>query len=141
MNENTRITLMDTPGSATAKLSECNPGALSVCYRLIVEGEEIDPDDLMGGLGNLLSLDTHGIYGSDIWLLYKDICKQSLVDMIGVLRAVQLGFANEVQLHCAIRACNDPSLGPYEFDVEGLVAQVRERLPRFGQEADKENTQ
>ena len=138
MNENTRITMTDTGITVIPKLSDGRPGAINVMCAMLKEGQQIDPDG-MGGIGALLMLDSHGIYGSDIWLLYRDICKQNLVDMIGVLRAVQLGFCPESALLGAIRACDGPfSADTVPLDVEGLVAQVRQRLPQFGQEAEKE---
>lgn len=100
-------------------MADGNPGALKVCCELLKRGEEIDPDSLLGGLGNILSLDSAGIYGEHIWILYKDICGEDLVKMCAVLRSRQLGFIS------------DP-LAVKPGEVDGLLAQVKERLPKFG---------
>jgi hypothetical protein len=89
-------------------------------------GAEIDPDDWAGGLGPLLFMDSNRIYGSRIWQLYKDVCNQSLVRMLAVLRAWQLGFISGHALHHAIDNCGEG------LDVDELLGRVQERLPRFG---------
>ena len=78
MNTNTRLTLDDTVMTSIMKLAEGNPGAMRVCSEIMKNGEKIDPQG-MGGFGSLLSIDSLGIYGSRIWLLYKDICRENLV--------------------------------------------------------------
>ena len=125
MNHNTRLRLTDTAQTAIAKLSDGNPGALRVCCELFQQGAEIDPDAFGGGLSNLLSLDTHGIYGPDIWMLYKDVCASSLPKMVGVLRAVQLGIESESKLKHAIQSYGEG------IDVDALFQAVCARLPNF----------
>lgn len=123
----TRIGLQDTVMDMLIKMSGGNPGALTVLSQLMREGDAIDPDNIMGGLGNILSLDTHQIYDDKIWIFYKDVCGQSLVTMLGLLRAVQLGFMPESELKAAIR--NER----IDIEVEmKYLAQVRARLPAFG---------
>ena len=92
---------------------------------MLKRGAEIDPDALGGGLSGLLSLDTHGIYGSEIWMLYKDVCGQSLPKTIGLLRAVQLGFESESKLKQAIQSYGNG------INVDVLFQRVCERLPNF----------
>lgn len=128
-NTETRIELTDTTFEAIAKIAEGNPGALTVCMSLLKDGESIDSDNIMGGLGNLLSLDTLGIYGSFVWLLFKDVCKKNLSHMIAVLRAHQLGFLSKDDLKSAIQAKN--TRDDFEINVEELCEQVAERLPNF----------
>lgn len=125
MNKNTRIKLEDTGMSAVLKLSENIPGAIKVCAEILNNGKEIDPDGALGGVGILLMFDTFGIYGSRIWMLYKDVCKQDLVKTIAMLRAVQLGILNEEKLQCAI---SNYGKG---IDIDDLHKKVRQRLPRF----------
>lgn len=125
MNMNTRIELTDSTISATDKLSESNPGAMKVCLTLLKEGGEIDPDNLLGGLGCLLSLDSHEIYGASIWMLYKDVCGEDIVKVVALLRAVQLGILEEDKL---IHAIGNYGKG---IDVDNLYTLVKERLPTF----------
>lgn len=126
--ENPRINLMDTTLDMLCKMSEGNPGGLNVLMQLMEKGAAIDPDDFMGGIGAILSLDTHDIYGSRIWVLYKDISGSNLVTMCALLRAVQLGFLAESELTQAIIN--------HEMDarrINEMVDQVKTRLPKFGQ--------
>ena len=122
---NSRIQLTDTVMSATSKMVEGNPGALSVCAQMISRSAEIDPNDFMGGLGPILSMDTLHIYGPRIWMLYKDVCGEDLRVTCALLRANQLGFVNDLALNHAIDQYGEG------IDVPALIAKVEERLPRF----------
>lgn len=79
-------------------------------------------------------MDDMGIYGSHIWLLYKDICGQNLVQLLGLLRAYQLGFVSRKAITGAIESCREPLAPPHDLDVANLLAKVQERLPRFARE-------
>ena len=127
-----RIGLQDTALDVFMKLSEGNPGALTVCMEIFTQNAAIDPDAFLSGLGPLLALDTLGIYGSSIWLLYKDICGEDITKTLAVLRAWQLGFVSDAEIRLAIEACH---AGGYNtgLNPETLLAQVQERLPMFGQ--------
>jgi len=114
-----------TLSEAMCVMADCNPGALSVLIRLMHESDAIDPDAIFKkGFFYIGILDALNIYGSKIWMLYKDVCKENLVDFLGVLRAYQLGFLSEAMLKKAI---DEPS----SLDVEKHVAQVRGRLSNF----------
>lgn len=90
MNTTTRIEGIDTMFDVVRKMSGGNPGALTVCMDILEQGETIDPDGAMGGLGVLLSLDTLGVYEHRIWMFYKDVCSEDLPTMLAVDRACQL---------------------------------------------------
>jgi len=124
MNE--RIQLTDSTMDVAMKMSEGNPGALTVIMSLLRDAAKIDPDNWMPGLGEVLSLDSMGIYGSKIWMLYKDVCGEDLVKMCAVMRARQLGI---VPLESIIHAIDNMGDG---IDVDDLLKQVKERLPAFG---------
>lgn len=71
MNTNkNRITLNMTIQDTIVAMVEGNPGALNVCMELIKVSSL--------GILTLLHLDDMEIYGSDIWLCYKDICKEDI---------------------------------------------------------------
>ena len=113
-----RIGLEDTIISAVMKLAEGNPGAVTVLMQAAKENHRIDPDCAFRELGPILSLDTHHIYGSNIWILFKDVCGQRIAAMLAVLRACQLGFhANPMTVQ--------------RNEVDALWDKVSERLPRF----------
>jgi hypothetical protein len=112
-------------------LAEGNIGALTVMIEMMKHGAQIDPDSALGGLGAILALDTHEIYGSRIWMLYKDVCGQDLRTTLAILRAVQLGFLHESSLNEAIDSSRRPGKTEALIDVPALVAKVEERLPNF----------
>jgi len=130
MNE--RIKLTDSTQSAIVKLCEGNPGALSVCLEVLTRGAQIDPQAMMGGLAGLLALDTLGIYGSKIWMLYKDVCGQDLVKTLAVLRSWQLGHTSKQRVDHAISNYGDG------LDLDAILLAVQETLPEFGQELEEE---
>lgn len=117
-----RITLQDSIQSSMIKLADGNPGAISVMCELYKKTPEIDPDSALGGLGSLFSLDSDGIYGSRIWMLYKDCCGQDLVRMCAAFRAVQLGLTTREHVNQAIDSGEQLN----------FVDVVRAELPAFG---------
>lgn len=127
MTHKTRLDQHDSVMDAMMKLGEGNPGALRVLYEIMRDTKAIDPDDLLGGIGPLLTLDTCAIYGSKIWMLYKDVCRENLVHTIAVLRAFHLGFLSLSALHHAIENNGEGIL------TEEILSHVKERLPRFAQ--------
>lgn len=64
-----RINLDSTPVEAATAMAEGNPGAISVIAQLL--GTPM-------GIIALCHLDDAEIYGSNIWVLYKDVCKQDI---------------------------------------------------------------
>lgn len=122
---NVRICLQDTMMDSVVKLSEGNPGAMTVCVRLLNEGSDIDPYGVFGGFGILLILDTYNIYGPRIWMLFKDVCKQDLVKTIAALRTCQMGLFPIEKLQYAIDNYGDG------VNIDELYRMVKGRLPRF----------
>ncbi len=122
-----RIKAEDTLIDIVVKLSEGNPGAITVCNQLLNKGN-VDPYAIMGGFSYLLDLDMFGIYGSQIWMLYKDVCRENVVDVITVLRSCQLGFLSCSELNTAI---NNRGKG---INISELYKQVKEQLPLFNGE-------
>jgi hypothetical protein len=112
-------------------LSEGNPGAVRVLSEAFKNGDRIDPDSVFGGFGALLMFDSFRFYGSKIWMLYKDLCGQDIVKTIGMLRAMQLNLVSSADVHRAIGDDRTPGVQGL-VDVDALVAQVKERLPKFG---------
>jgi hypothetical protein len=121
------ITLEDTTMDMIKKMSMGNPGAISVICQILKDGALIDPDDAFGGFSTILHMDTWGIRGPKIWMLYKDVCGEDLVKTIGMIRSVQLGITSQETLETAI---NNYGRG---VDVDDCLKKVKEQLPRFGQ--------
>lgn len=125
---NPRIDLTDSPMSAITKMADGNPGAVRVLMELFQQWPVIDPDSALGEFSGVLHLDTLDIYGHRIWQFYKEVCQQDLTNMVGLMRANQLGFLPESEL---IRAVDGARMA--DDWVQGYVAKVRARLPAFGQ--------
>lgn len=127
---NNRIKMHMSLHDIIFEMSEGNPGAINVLMAIYTNNAAIDPDDWAGGLGPILGLDTSGIYGSNIYILFKYVAKSNLVDMLGLLRSVQLGFAAENELKKMIADEAAP-----EGRIAELLKQVRNRLPAFKQDS------
>lgn len=82
--EKQRIKLTDTTMDVVVKMSEGNPGAMQVLMQML--------STPVGGLHNILVLDSLGIYGTDIYVLHNDICERDLNKTLGVITAVQRGL-------------------------------------------------
>lgn len=126
---NTRIELTDSAHSMVFKMSEGNPGAVSVCAQIMGQGEIVDPDMAIGSIMPIFLLDTLGIYSSRIWMLYKDVCGESIINMLAVLRANQLGLLSSDAINHAIDNRGDG------IDCDLVVEQVKLRLPNFAAQA------
>lgn len=122
------IDLTDTALSAMVKMSQGNPGAAVALAALYKNSPKIDPQ-AMEGIGPILLLDSFGIYGSHIYVLYNDICDRNITKMITVLRACQLGFFSALTLKQAC-ATEDRS-GKLMVPISDLYLQVKERLVDF----------
>lgn len=124
-----RIQLNDSFMDAVSKMSEYNFGAMEALTRLVSEGPAIDRDDPMGGMGLILFLDTLEIYGTDIYVLYSDICNKDLAKMIAVIRAVQKGLFKGSILK---DACSRQDYSGRRFvPVDRLYNQVKAQFPNF----------
>jgi hypothetical protein len=122
-----RLKLEQLPSEAVFAMSGGNPGAIRVLVDSIEQGADIDPDAAMlGGFSFLMNLDTFGIYDSDIWILYKDICGENLSHTIGLVRAVQCGCVSKNDLLEAIKAERRHNL-----DVQSALVKLKETLPNF----------
>ena len=95
----TKINLADSIMDVTKKMSDGNPGAVATILEIIEQGKSIDTESAFGDLGPLLLLDTLGIYGTDIYILYNDKCKKDVRELIMLLRAYQLGFIDSKNIN------------------------------------------
>jgi len=126
-----RIELTDNMMSATMKMAEGNPGAITAIMEIIKEGDLIDPQSAMGGgLGALLSMDTWEIYGSSIYVLWNDKCGRDTRKMLMIMRAAQLGLFSLAMLK-EMAADQTRSVDIPEEEWESLDKSVCERLEHF----------
>jgi hypothetical protein len=134
--EMSRIQLNDSVMDAVIKMVEGNPGALSALMDVMEKAERIDPQSAFGALGVILSLDTHQIYGSSIYVLWSDKCNRDCRRMLMLLRAVQLGLFPESQLQ-TMAADQARKINLTEEEFEALDKQVCEQLVDFARPASK----
>lgn len=66
-----KIELNDTTSNIIIKMSEGNPGAITVLMQLLEK-------NAMEGFRHILDLDDMNIRGTQIWIGYKDYCKNSI---------------------------------------------------------------
>lgn len=124
-----RIRLNDDIKTIVAKMSDCNIGAITAMTEIINSGDLIDPDDITGGVGKLLLLDTFEIYGTDIYVLYNDICNRDVAKTIAILRSAQVGLLDSAVLR---DACSRQDYsGRKMIPVDELCKKIKEKFPRF----------
>ena len=119
-----KLELTDTGIDVFMKMSEGNPGALTVLMQVLDKTPEIDPDNILGGLGVILSFDTMGLRGSRIWMLYKDVCGESMQELQLLMRAHQLGVISTDDILSLVRKSE-------RTDCFQFVHGIRERCPNL----------
>ena len=107
------------------KIAKGNPGARAVTNMILQRGNNIDP--YASYVVAHKSLYNWNITGEDIWLMYKDLCGEDLTRMLGMIRAVELGFLTPVSLKRQINMARDPNLMP----IDDLLKRVKESLPQM----------
>lgn len=88
-----RITNADDTTNALTKICEDNPYALGACWRIIEKGEEIYP--YLNGWEYIKILDNLNIYGSDIDVLWRNICERDINKMIDFLFEAKISPCKE----------------------------------------------
>lgn len=128
-----KIDTKDNIQRVIVKLSDGNPGALSVLIQIIKNGNIIDPDSLNTDEMNLFLIDELEIYGPNLWILYKDVCQQNLLSLFSLFRAYELKIITKVKIHDFI---TNQSLD--DFNIDNLLEQVRQTIPNFGKDYENE---
>lgn len=130
-----RLTMMDTGPQMVEKLCDGNPGAINVMMQLSIGSQSIDPQSMLGAFAPLLSLDTHGIYGADIYVLWKDKCGGDTRRMCMLLRAIQLGFISEIRVkamaaeHCGVINLTDEEWNELDAKVCDSLTEFAKPIP------------
>lgn len=128
-NHEVRIKLHMSVQDIVFALSEGNPGAIHACIDIITNAGKVDPLDFMGGLGTLLSLDTQGIYGSRLYVLYNDVCGRDVGKLCALMRANQLGQLANVDDDSIDEAIDTSRNGDKRaFVMEEVIEAVKKRL-------------
>jgi hypothetical protein len=87
------ISLSDTGFDMAVKMSEGNPGALSVITKVLQNDPEM-------GIFDLLNLDDMNIRGSQIWVAYKDHCGEDLEQFLDKTRSRDAAMVETVNREC-----------------------------------------
>lgn len=124
----------DTLIQTLTSLSEGNPNALSVLVQIMREGDKVDPSSIAGSLGAVMVVDQLQLYGPLLWVLYKDLCDQDIIQTLAVLRAVQLGLLPGQAVVDAVHESENVSRphARLDFNAPSILDKVRARLPNFG---------
>lgn len=124
MNE--RITLNDTPMSIIIKLADGNPGALHFLTEILTKSQDINDSSFFT---YFLALDSLGIYGTDAYVLWSDLCGRDTIKAMVVIRAYTLGMVDGDILR---DACSRQDYSGKELiDVDDLFMKVIEKIPEF----------
>lgn len=127
--ENPRIDLFQAPIQSLVAMAEGNPGAMTVIGKMLKC--DIDPSHIMGPMAGIMMLDNLDIYGSDIWLLYKEACKENVERMVGLLRCCQMGIVPCMDI---VGMIEDASTISIEM-IDDYIAELKQQLPSFGSSA------
>ncbi len=87
-----KLNLTESSLEVVIKMSDGNPGAAQAVMELMDANPIIDPESVLSHFGTVVLLDDHGIYGSDIYVLWSDKCGRDTRRFIMLTRAVQLGI-------------------------------------------------
>jgi hypothetical protein len=113
---------------AVAKIAEGNIAAVCI-MDLMKHSEEIDP--YLKVIGPVMLLDSLGIYGPNVWVIFKDVCEQNHARMLAVLRATQLGMlSSEALLEVSNRQYRNEGKVK-TIDVAELYFKVKDFLEDF----------
>jgi hypothetical protein len=80
-----RINWTDSVPDAVAKIAEGNIGR-----QYALPDETLRRNRPLSYLKVMLPVVTVGIYGPNVWVIFKDVCEQNHARMLAVLRATQL---------------------------------------------------
>lgn len=124
----TKLKLNDTLLTGIIKLSDGNPGAAVALCDICKVAEEIDTflsKPKLSGMPYLLLIDSLNIYGTDIYVLYSDICEKNAAKTMAVLRATRL---NILEISKLKEACSRQDYsGKDLIPVDEIFEQVKEK--------------
>jgi len=126
------LDLEDSMMDMVVKMSEGNPGAVSCLAELAKAEKEIDPDSAFSsyGVGTMFQLDSMGIYGSPIYVLWNDQCSRNSNKMLGLMRCYQLGYLTESYIQKLAADQSRSDIIPEE-KWDNMKAFLTKELPNF----------
>lgn len=133
-----RIQLTMSGVDAMTAMVEGNPGAITALIEIGKAAPAVDPQSALGAWGPMMMLDSWGIYGSDIWLLYNDIANRDAATTIMLIRACQLGIMPHTELLQAIAGCRRGGGGIPPGRIDQLREAVKQQLPQFDRATEEQ---
>lgn len=115
----------DELSDAIYKLSEGNPGAATCLVSLYKDESKTRHITF---LDVLLLMDHYRIYGSQIYIIWNDLCKRDSFKTYILFMAVKLGFESPYVLREAARETLNS-----EFDMDSIIGMVIGKYPDFWQ--------
>jgi len=132
MEHTYRIQPEDSVEEMLIKMSEGNPGAMRVLMDLAEISPIVDPQNLVGAFGPILNLDVVGLYGPNIWMLYKDVCGEDYYKVLVLLRSCQIGLISKAELIGLVKDESNGHGTPLSNErYEEIEVEVRKRLQYF----------
>lgn len=111
-------------------LAEGNPGAINVIANLCKHYESLDPYNVFKEMAPLVFFAEQDITGPAIWMLYKDVCKEDLKNVVIVMRAYQMGLLSAEELKERVHNTRyGAGFSPLNFD--DLLSKLRMILPEL----------
>ena len=98
-------------------MSDGVPSVDMILYTVYERNAVIDPQTLYKSLDAITFMDEKGIYGKDVWDLYRYVCEESVPKMIMTMRAVQLGIIPMFHVRKAMRRDMRLNFDDMEFEV------------------------
>lgn len=110
-------------------LADGNPGAIRCMGELLQITMKSQFYLPFSGVRVLQLLDKYGIYGTDIYVLYNDICDRDCFKVLALLSAVEIGYLHPAVL-CEACSRQDYS-GKNLIDIDNIVRYIRSVFPYF----------
>jgi len=125
-----RIGLTDSIQDILCNMSDGNPGALVAMLQLIEHTPNIDPQNVLGGFGVIMSLNDMKIYGTDIAVLFSDKCDKDPRKFNLLMRGRQLGKLPESRIQ-ELAADQSRSIKMTQEEWDKIEEAVLEELTDF----------
>lgn len=94
-----KIEINDTIESIIVKLSEGNPGAMRTLFEIM----QFKGNNPFYFLETFLAIDNMKLYGSYLYMLWNDCCKNNIEKVFKVIEAYQRGDINDEMINERIR--------------------------------------
>jgi hypothetical protein len=123
----------DTLEVALEKLAEGNTTAAAALADLVAECRAID-DTCDHPFRYLIQLDRYKVRGMYLAALYRDVCNEDLVKMLGLLRWAELGRLRPTDIRAAITRATGGITPPWfrGLDPTLVLSLLRAHQPTFG---------